>query len=104
MSIIKKDYGVSVIADTNIFTIPFTSGYPLKDYSIVYLWITLQNDGVLTLVRTNGEDEYEEILNNGCTIPANTAFMTTIMLSEETLNLKFSTDTTVSYYQMREMY
>lgn len=104
MTISKIAYNQSATADTAIFDAGFSSGYLMSDISVVYLWITPQAAGVLTLIRTKGETDYEEKLNSGCTLEANCAYMFPIMISEDTLNIKYSVDTTMTYVQFREMF
>lgn len=104
MTIAKIEYGLNVIADTNILTDSFKSGYGLTDVSVVYLWVTFENSGILTLVRTTNEVDYEEKLNSGCALEANCAYMFPIMISEDSLNLKYSVDTIATYLQLREVF
>jgi len=104
MVISKILYNQSATANNAILDTGFSSGYLMTDISIVYLWITPQNAGVLTLIRTKDEVEYEEKLNSGCTLEANCAYMFPIMISEDTLNIKYSVDTTMTYIQFREMF
>ena len=104
MTISKIEYGSEVTADTEIFSEPFTSGYNLTEISVVYLWVTFEDAGILTLVRTKDSVDCEEKLNSGCTLEAGCAYMFPIMISEDSLNLKYSVSTTLIYLQMREMY
>jgi hypothetical protein len=71
---------------------------------MVYLWVTPEDAGVLTIVRTKDEVDYEEILNSGCTLEAGCAYMFPIMISEDSINLKYSVNTTFKYMQIREMF
>lgn len=104
MTTVKNGYNVSVTANNKILSSDFVSGYNKTDYSIIYLWVTFQNEGVLKIVRTKNGTEYEEILNSGCSLQPNCAYLFPIMITEDAINIKYSVNSTLSYYQMREVY
>lgn len=98
-----SDYEVDVIADIAILTENFTSKYSIEDRSYVNIFISPQDAGVLSYTRINGENFSEDKLNEGIALVAGCAYIFTIMISEDEINLKYSVDTTFSYLQLREV-
>lgn len=90
-------------AGADILSEPFVSRYQSTERSMVIIQFEAQDTGVLSYTRTDGAYTATSKLNGGEALVADCAYMFTIMLSEEEINLQYSADTTVSYLQIREM-
>jgi len=97
------DYNVSVTADTAILGSNYTPKYGIEDISIVYIYVTPEDAGVLSIVRTKDSTDYVEKLNAGNSLVADCAYLFSILISDDEINLKYSVDTTFKYMQIREV-
>lgn len=96
------EYNVSVTADTKILDTNYTPKYGIEDISIINIYVTPEDTGVLSVVRIKDSVEYDEKLNSGTALLADCAYLFSLLISEDEINLKYSATTTFKYLQIRE--
>ena len=96
------DYNVSVTADTKILSSEYEPKYGIEDISIIHIYVTPDDAGVLTMVRTKDSTDYDEKMNAGTPLVAGCAYLFSMLISEDSINLKYSASTTFQYLQIRE--
>lgn len=97
------DYNVTVTANTAIMDSNYISKYNIENISILYIYVTPEDVGVLSIVRTKDGSDYVEMLNSGNELVAGCGYLFSILISNDEINIKYSQNTTFKYLQIREV-
>lgn len=93
---------IPVVANTDIMAENYIPKFGLEDITIMCIYVVPQDSGILSFNRIYDDADHIEILNADNALIAGCAYMFTILLSDEEVNIRYSVDTTFDYIQLRE--